>query len=171
MSSIAIWHLPRPNGSKETVPIELHLNLWKVPKKHKSFRRFLDIGFKLENTNHIDTLRVFVPFIISKRDVSDLGVKLVYYSTLLCAVFNENYKVTSDPQSKFAAVTNSSNEHLFDVYTLSISESSSEVTVSSQHGGTRIDIALPQTNNATYFRFRLEGKLADSIVTLKSPSN
>jgi len=166
MKSIAIWY--QSNNKKNNISdAELHFNLWKIPQSQSSYHRFLDIGIKLDRTDCIEKLKIFLPTQIEKKDISDVVHRFINDNALVCTIFNEDYKITSNPQSKFYTISKLNNDFEFDVYKLE----DSDITVTNCFEGSIIQISLPSNARKTYIRIRIGGNYCDKIGTIEKPSN
>ena len=167
MRSLAIWY--ESNGAAENIKdAELHFNLWKIPQRQSKYYRFLDIGIKLERTDCIEVLNIFFPAHIEKKDITDVIQKVITDNTLVCTIFNEDYRITSKPSSKLFTISKLNSEFEFDVYKL---EEDSDVTVDYKYGGSIVKIKLPSNSRKTYIRIRICGKYCKEIGTTEKPSN
>jgi hypothetical protein len=166
MKSIAIWYESNNIGN-DISDAELHFNLWKIPQKQGKYNRFLDIGVKLERTDCIKKLNIFFPTYIDNGDISDVVDRFISDNALVCAIFNEDYKITSNPQSKFYSLSKLDNEFDFDVYKLE----DSDITLKNNYGGTIVQICLPPNSRKTYVRIRICGKYCNGIGAIEKPSN
>lgn len=165
MKSIAIWYSPNA-GFDAPNDVELHFNLWKLPN-HRSYLRFIDIGIKLERTNCINELKIYVPYTLDEGDVTDIVHKFINDTSLVCAIFNENYQVTSLPNSKFYEVKKQNNEFEFDIYQLN----ATDINLEHKYDGTIIKIKTPNSQRKTYLRIRLGENYCKSLSTIQRPSN
>ncbi|MBL7888283.1 MAG: hypothetical protein JNL24_01960, partial [Bacteroidia bacterium] len=100
MKSIAIWYTPKKDQTASIADVELHFNFWKIPNGAEKHRKFLDIGIKLEDTSKIDSLNIYFPNQITNTDFEDIVSKFIDKADLVSAIFNENYKVTSNATTK-----------------------------------------------------------------------
>ena len=78
MESIAIWYDLNGKGlCKRQVVAELHINLWKLPKRgclQGRWSRFIDFGLLIEDLgSNIEYVNLFFPFDFNKDEFSDLG--------------------------------------------------------------------------------------------------
>lgn len=167
MKSIAIWYKQVSNDVEADEKLDLHFNFWKIPNGASKSHEFLDIGIKLSKTNNIEFLNIYFPVEIKQDDFDDIVEKFIGKPDLLCAIFNENYKVTSGGISKSSEIKDANNEFVFNIYKTSISDLSFE----NKYGGTIIRISIPKEENTNYFRFRIKGDFIDSITTTSQPTN
>jgi hypothetical protein len=166
MRSIGIWYSPI-NGLQPIDKVELHFNLWKAPSKNNSYVRFIDIGIMLERTDSIKELKIYLPVQIKKESIKDIVKGFVDDNNLVCAIFNENYQTKNLPNSKTHQISDSGNQHLFDIYNLD----TTDYVVENKFGGSIIKIIPPQSKNKTYFRIRINHEYCQSLISVQRPSN
>ena len=65
---------------------------------------FLDIGLRIECKNHLDAVKIFVPFPVSVPDIVDLGAPLKAPKVLV-AIFNEDYSVITETDESWFGVS------------------------------------------------------------------
>jgi len=167
MKSIAIWYKPKGNLQKSLNEVELHFNLWKLPISPSKYTRFIDVGIKLENTTNISQLKIYLPFKIAKGDFTDIVDKFITRPDLVSAIFNENYKTTSDGRSKTHKITDSNDNFIFNIY----QTSDADIAINHQFNGTTIIINCQESDEKTYFRFRINGDYLHSLSDIQKPSN
>lgn len=167
MKSIAIWYKPINKDLESIKDLELHFNFWKIPNGVKKSYKFLDIGVKISNTENIESLKIFFPVTIKKDDFKDIVDKFINKTDLLCAIFNENYKVTSDGTSKTSEIRDSNNQFVFNIY----KTSTSDLKFENKYGGTIVEITIPKEKKTNYFRFRINGDFINSLTTISKPTN
>lgn len=152
MNSLAIWY----QGDQAGKNIDVHINFWKLPVVEKG-GRFLDIGLNLPESMSVDTINVFIPFVVGEKDIRDLGGIIGASSPmLLTAIFNEDYHITSYPNSDYYRVKDQNDDEVFNVYALN----HTNFSLAQRHDGTVIRISLPQKEvrkEKTYLRFRVTG--------------
>src|ERR1700677_468214 len=158
MRSIAIWYSSEP-GQLKIDSVELHFNLLKAPTMDNTYHRFLDIGIMVSKTTCIKELKIYLPVKINSDSVRDIVKDFINDNTIVCAIFNENYKTIVNPNSKTHQIYNQSNLFQFDVYSLD----TSDIMVTDEYDGSTIKITPPQTNNKTYFRIRINQQYCESI--------
>ena len=166
MRSIAIWY-ESSNIGENISEAELHINLWKIPLKHGKYHRFLDIGIKLDRTDCIGKLNIYFPTQIKKKDINDVVQRFINDNSLVCAIFNEDYKITSNPQSKFYSISKFNNEFEFDAYKLE----DNDITITDNFEGSIVQITPPYNVRKTYLRIRICGKYCSRIGAIEKPSN
>lgn len=167
MKSIAIWYKPIYREIVADEKLDLHFNFWKIPNGTTRSHEFLDIGIKLSNTNNIEFLKIYVPIKIKKSDFEDIVDKFISKPDLLNAIFNENYKVTSDGTSKSSEIRDANNNFVFNIYKTSISDLDFE----EKYNGTIISVNIPKELKTNYFRFRIKGVFINSLTTISKPTN
>ncbi len=126
MKTIAIWFNSKTPSEKTEVPLDLHINFWKLKERVCFFRRFfsspqkyfLDFGFKVGDINNLEKLNIHFPFEINRSDIEDLGTRLLNNKELTKSVFNENYQIHHGDAVKQVGIQNKSKETLFNIYEL-----------------------------------------------------
>lgn len=100
---------PRAGGS---LTAELHTNYWKIPLKHGKYERFVDLGIYINDVaRDVSTISFYLPFKITKSDISDLGNKLKD-SNLLCTLFNGEYSIQNIANSpSYYSVKSRNDDH------------------------------------------------------------
>ncbi len=167
MKSIAIWYTPVNSRNIELTNVELHFNFWKIPNGTNQYRKFLDIGLKLENTINVKCLNIFLPTKTGSKDFEDIVAKFIGNGDLVNAIFNENYKVVSDGTSKTYEIKNSQDEFVFKVY----KTSSNDIAFTDFANGTIISIKVPKEKIKSYYRFRIKGDFIESLSIISKPTN
>lgn len=168
MKSIAIWYTPDDNKKITLSDVELHFNFWKIPNGTKKHQKFLDIGVKLDDTSNVGSLNLYFPKQISTSNFEDIVSKFIDRADLVSAIFNENYKVTSEVAKKSYEITDSKNEFVFTVYKTSKNDIEFQNDI---YNGTIIKIKVLKQNKKSYYRFRLKGEFIDSLSTISKPTN
>lgn len=102
-NSFAIWHEKRDEQA-ETLSTELHLNLWQFSSQKNDSLDCLDIGIKIEKISNFSSINLFVPFVLKKDGVLDLGETITKNNKLLTAIFNECTSVETN-NSKLVKIT------------------------------------------------------------------
>jgi|GEM_PF-1006404 len=152
MNSLAIWY----QGDQTNKVIDVHINFWKLPVMEKG-GRFLDVGLNLPESMSVDKIYIFIPFTVGLNDINDLGGVIGASSPkLLTAIFNEDYRITSYPNSDYYGVKDQDDNEVFNVYALN----HTNFSIANRHDGTVIEISLPQKEvrkEKTYLRFRITG--------------
>ena len=147
--------------------LDLHFNFWKIPNGTSKSHKFLDIGIKVSNTKNIESLKIYFPVKIEKKDFKDIVEKFIHKVDLVSAIFNENYKVISTASSKSYEIRNTKNEFVFNIYKTSIND----LIFEQKHSGTIININIPKEEKTNYFRFRIKGDFINSLCTISKPTN
>lgn len=166
MKSLAIWH--QESDSEEKNEIDLHINFWKLPVKKNEFNRFLDIGIKIYDTKKIKKIFLYVPFIIQKDNIHDLGEIIVKnHDGLLNAIFNESYKIKGGDTSNYHEITDESGAEITNIYSFE----KDDILLESMYSGTKVTIELPKNvvKQKTYIRFRIQTKELDRFSIEQSP--
>ena len=73
------------------IEADLHMNLWLL----KGDNIFIDIGFKINNTENINKIFIYFPFNISKDNISDLSEKLQNPKTV-SLIFNDDCPIKTN---------------------------------------------------------------------------
>lgn len=167
MKSIAIWYKPINKEIIADEKLDLHFNFWKIPNGTNKSSKFLDIGIKLSNTKNIEFLKIYVPIKIKNSDFEDIVDKFITNPELLNAIFNENYRVTSDGTSKSSEIKDANNNFVFNIY----KTSTSDLDFEEKYYGTIISINIPKELKTNYFRFRIKGDFIKSLTTISKPTN
>ena len=106
--------------------------------------------------------------LLGRNDFEDIVSKFIDNADLVSAIFNENYKVTSESTKKSHKITNSEDEDVFTVYKTSLNDLDFQAN---KHEGTIIKIKVLKQTNKTYYRFRLKGRFIESLSTVSKPTN
>ncbi len=168
MKSIAIWYSSTRGQSSSLTDVELHFNFWKIPNGAKDHQKFLDIGIKLNDTSCVESLNLYFPSQITQNDFEDIVSKFIDKADLVSAIFNENYKVTTEGTKKSYEISDTKNDFVFTVY--KTSENDLEFQ-NNKYGGTIIKIKVLKQSKKTYYRFRLKGDFIDSLSIISKPTN
>lgn len=168
MKSIAIWYSSTRGQSSSLTDVELHFNFWKIPNGAKDHQKFLDIGIKLDDTSCVEYLNLYFPSQITQNDFEDIVSKFIDKADLVSAIFNENYKVTTEGTKKSYEISDTKNDFVFTVYKTSGNDLEFQ---SNKYGGTIIKIKVLKQSKKTYYRFRLKGDFIDSLSTISKPTN
>jgi hypothetical protein len=163
--TIAIWY-ESFGANIHDKKLELHLNLWKLPNGNK-YERFLDIGLKVEDPADIKQLCLYFPFAVAATDFEDIVSRFIDKPGLVSAIFNENYKVTTNSQTKFSTIENTSGVKQFDIY----QTDSSNVSHENKYDGTVFKLHFPKNSSPIYLRFRVKGPYLDSLSTIQKVPN
>jgi hypothetical protein len=193
MDSIGILYSKKQNvGTTEpdskNLEVELHMNYLKTIRYRKyihvrsGYNRYLDIGIMvLPPVNDLDAIYIYLPFIVSKEDISDLGER-IKESSLFCTLFNGDYTIANVSEHPlFHEVRpKSDNKSVFWLYTLG----ENTYSISNLKKGTLIKIELkelPSTLNfvqggenkgpGLYFRLRISNLQKDDFYYEEKVSN
>lgn len=178
MKTYAIWYEKKDLNCNEQAEIEVHFNLWKLPKSNRGnwFNRssandqlFLDFGLKLVNRKDVKSIKLFLPFNLSKTDIYDLGEKFLRHTDLITGVFNDDYPIESGFKPKQIKVNEGPGKY-FIIYTLDVENH--DCNLESKYSGTILSINIPEdlidTDEPLYYRFRISTKeLDDTMKRLK----
>jgi len=173
MSSFAIWYKPKIGSNTKIIDVEVHLNLWKLKGKEngrKSVDHFLDIGLMLENSKNASSLNIFVPYIINRNEIIDLGSSFKKHTDLVPTVFNRDYVVKTTQTGKSVEVLNRDNEFQFNIYMLDIN---TDIEIQDKYNGSIIRIDIPDDINKgkIYYRLRIISKAIESLSEIDKPAN
>lgn len=175
MDSFALAYVPA-NGAeaeREKFSIKVNINLW-THCGWKAECPVLDIGLMVSRISLAQTIRLYIPFPVSKDNFSDLCKCLSKDSDLLGAVFNEPYTAKDrSGEVKKADVFKGREQTLeFTLYELDFS--SKDVKLSQyKEKGTFLDFNIGNiigSSNAVgscdeyYFRFRIESPALNRCV-------
>ncbi|WP_312102247.1 hypothetical protein [Pygmaiobacter massiliensis] len=168
MSSFALWF--DNNKTISDFKADVHFNLWNL-HKYKSQPPCLDVGIKLYNPAGYSKIFFYIPFIIEKSDLEDLGQYLKETATL-CTVFNDDYTIEQQAQSKILKVENANDRTTMNIYCLDISN---DVILEQKFDGTLISFSRPKllevSNEIEYYRFRINNNCLNKIIKRYSPKN
>lgn len=166
MSSFALWF---DNSNFADFNADIHFNLWNL-HSHTSQPHCLDVGIKIYNPEGYAKVFFYIPFSIEKKSLEDLGQYLKETDTL-CTVFNEDYTIEQQAQSKILKIKNTNDETTINIYCLDIAN---DIGIENKFNGTLISFARPEklkkSNEIEYFRFRVNSKL-DKIISCYSANN
>jgi len=158
----AIWYTPKiSSGKREPLKIDLHLNLWKLPLKKnilekiikkKNDAHFLDIGLRIKETSNVRDINIFIPFLVLKKEIEDLGSYFDRCNELVAVIFNEKYKVERKPETKILTIKDDDDEVRYNIYILDIKN---DVRVKHKYHGTIISIKIKDTDKLGKFYYRI----------------
>lgn len=113
----------------------------------------------------------YVPWTIHKGDLRDLGQHLKT-TEILCTVFNEDYTVAQDAQSKVLHIEDAAKSPLFNIYCLDIEN---DVELQHRCTGTLFSISRPSqfegSSTTEYYRFRIQNSCFNEMIKCYSPQN
>ena len=169
MDSLAIWYDPRKETAREA-NLELHLNMWKLPDNSSGqFSRFLDLGLMIDSAIDISKICLFLPSKLTIESIEDLGHLMVENHRLLSAIFNENYRITSEASSNCHPISNSKDLLQFYLY---VTERTDYRILPNFFGGSIIEITMPKAKGKTYIRFRITDKSTlEQFSSIEKPPN
>lgn len=184
MKSLAIW-INNSNDNNQS-PIELHVNVWKLPVKRswnstnfrKEFTRVIDFGFMIENCHLIDDdfigLNIFYPQKIKEENLEDLVSKLYKNldTKLISTLFNDNLNITIDTNDDFAKVTKiQDGNEVLDFYTYKLKIN--KISIRDFNGGSILKIKIPNSkkHRKIYIRFRIKSDYSNIFSSISKPSN
>ncbi|MDK0862298.1 hypothetical protein P5F16_01120 [Clostridium perfringens] len=184
MNSFAIWYNSDKDGAIETDnEVELHFNLWKLKKRNTTFVKFnkkkksnmfLDIGIKLNNINHIDNIKIFIPFKkINIDDIEDLGIRMKDNRKLINGIFNDDCEIRHNCSEDGFTVKRKNEE--IKIHTLDY-EYQKNLSIEVISEGCIIAIKTSEDKSSNeekaYYRFRISGKSINEFGrNLKSRDN
>lgn len=164
--TIAVWY-ESSQGFTSQSSLDLHLNLWKLPiGSGNRYERFLDIGLKLHKPAEVNRLCLYFPFEVPTDCFVDIVGKFINDSSLVSAIFNENYTVSSEAGSKSHLVTGIRGEQ-FDIY----ETSGSNVQRENIFGGTVFRVSFEHHGRPLYLRFRVSGTYPASLSITQEATN
>jgi hypothetical protein len=159
--TIAFWYESSQGGVQKS-DLELHFNLWKLPSG-SNYQRFLDIGIMVHAPAE---LCLYFPFEVPTDCFEDIVGKFITNSSLVSAIFNENYTVTSEASSKSHLIKKGDKE-LFDIY----ETGPQNVQRQSMFDGTVFKLSFQQRGRPVYMRFRVSGGYPTSLSIIQKTTN
>lgn len=170
MTGFATWCEGVKVQNKENYPYDLHFNLW-IDCCNDYSIPMLDIGIKLEYTEQLEKFCFYLPYLVSRNNIIDLGKIIVSDKKILDSVFNESYTCQELQSAKTFLVNDKNEKEVFRIYALDITEQS-DIIVESAYNGTVISIDLRDKNFVQkkhyYFRFRCKSPWLNKIIEKKS---
>ena len=169
MGSFALWF--EPSGCvTEDFRADVHFNLWDLHSR-KTQPPCLDVGIKISAPQGYSKMFLYVPWAIEKGDLRDLG-QYLKTTEILCTVFNEDYTVAQDAQSKVLHIEDAAKSPLFDIYCLDIEN---DVGLQQRYTGTLLSISRPTqfegSSTTEYYRFRIQTPRFNEMIKCYSPQN
>ncbi len=165
MDSFAFWYHEKDQNSNPDVSATMNFNLW--CECGWSGTPMLDIGFRIKNLEHAETLYFFLPLPIAENEkincIEDIGCKFKE-TELVDAVFNESFATTIASNTKIIDVKRTDNLDTFKIYQLDIEH---DIELEPFADGTVISITtqtiIPVQSDGKddvdyYFRFRIKNK-------------
>jgi hypothetical protein len=145
---------------------EIHINLWKLAQKRKrryfsalKYSYFFDLGIKFDAS--IKSLIVYLPFSVTKEDITDLGDVLTKNNEVAGLVFNEQTTTIQQTPDCFQYIDIDVNRTRLAVYPLGSTNYSTEETEETNKGTyLKIEIKSSPQNEGQrvqpiYVRFRI----------------
>jgi len=165
---IAIW-CSSANAQSTFHGLEVHFNLWNLGKK-RNVNCFLDIGVMKPNATNVSNINIFIPKLVAKSHIQDLGIAFRKNPDLVSTLFNEDYRVSSGAQEKIIDVLNIDRIPVFYIYVLDLNN---DVLIENAYCGSIIRIQIPKklANEKLYFRIRLKSPYVDSISRIYTTPN
>ena len=163
MSSFALW-FESNEDSHEGFVADVHFNLWNLHYR-KAKPPFLDVGIKIYQPQGYSKVFFFVPWRIEKNDISDLG-NFLKSTEILCTVFNEDYTISQESQSKILNVYDSDGNPAINIYCLDIEN---DITLVEKYGGTLLTFSRPHQLSGSvveYYRFRISSSKTRFFIQL-----
>lgn len=168
MNSFALWFSAVDEKCINSFKADVHFNLWNLHYK-QAIPPSLDVGVKIPSIKECKSVHFFVPFVVIKSNIFDLG-KTLKTSEILCSVFNEDYAVSHHGGNKIVNVTNSNNESIMNIYCLDIDN---DLKLENKYGGTILSFncskKLSESPLPAYFRFRIQSKEFKQIIKCYNP--
>ncbi len=168
MSSFALW-FESNDDSHEGFIADVHFNLWNLHYR-KAKPPFLDVGIKIYQPQGYSKVFFFIPWKIKKENISDLGCFLKS-TEILCTVFNEDYTISQESQSKILNVYDSDGNPAINIYCLDVEN---DIALVEKYGGTLLTFGRPHQlsgNVVEYYRFRVSSSKFTQIIKKYSPKN
>lgn len=156
----AIWL----TGNNNEHDFDVHINEWIIPKD----KNYIDIGIRLYDITQINSCSIFIPYLVSNNDITDLGYTLSN-EKIARGIFNANCSIKTSSTSSIIEINyNERNENIICLNAIS-------PIIQSINNGTLINLPftpiLPMlTSNEAYIRFRIPHKTLDAFFQLKHHS-
>ena len=161
--TIAVWYESK-QGSISKSGLDLHFNLWKLPNG-SGYQRFLDIGIKVHKPAEVRQLCLYFPFDVAPECFEDIVGKFIADSSLVSAIFNENYTVSSEAGSKSHLVTGANEP--FDIYETSVENRKRDI----KFNGTVFRLNFEERGRPVYLRFRVSCAYVNSLSNIQRAPN
>lgn len=169
MGSFALW-FESSRYIAEDFRADVHFNLWNLHSQ-KNVPPCLDIGIKIFAPQGYSKIIFYIPWIIKKRDIHDLGRHLKT-TEILCTVFNEDYTIAQDAQSKVLHIEDATKASLFNIYCLDVDN---DIDIQHRYNGTLLSISRPKqfedSSTTEYYRLRIKSACFFSMIKCYSPQN
>jgi hypothetical protein len=170
MRSFAFWCKKKGNTAEKTIDADVHFNLW-TEYDEKESTPFLDVGIKISNLEAISKMFFYVPFIMKKNDIEDLGSVLSKNKEVLNAVFNETFTIKDDKKTKQVTVLED-DVTKFIIYSLDVV---SNIKLDQNFDGTIIELSTDNIAISSgvkyYFRFRIKSEELKDLIKERQPQN
>ncbi len=169
MNSFALW-FNSDHIDENRIDADVHFNLWNLHYR-KALPPCLDVGIKIKDIRECIALNFYIPFLVKKEEIADLGKKLSS-SEILCSVFNEDYILSRQGNEKILHVTDINLNKIMSIYCL---DEKNDISTKTQFEGTLLSITIPDklrsTDEAIYFRFRIKSKNLYKVIKSYNPQN
>ena len=168
MNSFALW-FDSSRVEMDDFTADVHFNLWNLHYR-KAKPPFLDVGIRIKEPKGYSKVYFFVPWEISKENITDLG-QYLRSTEILCAIFNEDYTMVQSPQSKVLQAQNPNGDLVINIYCLDIQN---DLQIERKYGGTLISFDRPPQLDGTateYYRFRISSSDFKHVIKSYSPKN
>ena len=153
----AIW---LENDKKQC---DVHINEWLMPSKEVFF---IDFGIRINLEGSSNKIMVYVPFYVSKNEISDLYEDLKDEYTFR-GIFNTNCEIKELDSNKISEIKyNNRNENIIRLSSLNIC--SKKYCQGSLISFNTEQIFDKLTKQEIYFRFRIEHKTLKNLFTHKT---
>ncbi|MBQ8847457.1 MAG: hypothetical protein IJ003_00765 [Candidatus Gastranaerophilales bacterium] len=168
MAGFAIWFEGNKNNKNCEYLCDVHFNLW--TKSIKRCDTFLDFGIKIPYISELQSICLYLPYVLKKSDIKDLTKIIVSDKRILDSVFNESYIAEEHELSKQYTIKKDG-EKQFTMFALDANEET-DLNIQNKYDGTVISINLTNKsfieNECYYFRLRFNSKKLNKIVESKS---
>lgn len=175
MKSFALWieRDDKEAGTGEEVKssVEINFNYLTDCMNMDDHDPALDIGIKYEYKEEMKNICIYIPFLIRREDIADLGKCLSDNKEILNSIFNENYTTHNVETINFCNVMDKG-VVVFSVYALDIQH---DLQITNDFEGTIIKIKAkkPEEDCAfkIYYRFRIETAALKEMKNVYTPTN
>lgn len=117
MNSFALW-FDKSEKDEGDFCADVHFNLWNLHYKDAQ-PPCLDVGIKIYAPQSYSKVYFYIPWQIRESDIHDLGQHLKS-TEILCTVFNEDYTIVQNAQSKVLHIENNNKNSQINIYCLDI---------------------------------------------------
>jgi hypothetical protein len=182
MKSYAIWFKKIDKTSSNIPELNVHINLWRLPRKRNKLlkllnisdntRLLLDFGLKVSNISNVDEIKLYLPYKITKDNIIDLGELFLKHTNLIIGVFNEDYTIEIGTEPKQILINKGKSDE-FIIYLLDIRNE--DCSIEDKFEGSLISIKIPEelksNHKKIYYRFRINTPaLKNMVKTIKASS-